>query len=98
MLGCGRFRNLLTKSFVFETVSGVTSGHRQNFLRSCFFQRSCWVLAGADKISGDGELMFSTRRLFSGSWNHAGLKTESRTKIKNNVLSAFEHSVKKTAA
>ena len=40
MLGCGRFRNLLTESFVFETVSGVTSGHRQNFPRSCFFQEA----------------------------------------------------------
>ena len=40
MLGCGRFRNLLTKSFVFETVSGVTFGHRQNFPRSYFFKEA----------------------------------------------------------
>ena len=53
MLECGRFRNLLTESLVFETVSGVTSGHQQNFPRSCLFQRGCWVMAG-DSVQDHG--------------------------------------------
>ena len=79
MLECGRFRNLLTESLVFETVTGVTSGHPQNLFRSCFFQRGCWVMAG-DSVQDHGIVQVGIQKV--------GLR------LKKNVYSAFEHSVK----